>query len=272
MKSLFSSTTLIIAAAISLAVSRAPAAEFAFRPEQIADDLTVGYAVSLVDVNADAKTDIVVVDSRRVIWYENPSWKVHTVIEGETKPDNVCIAPLDIDGDGRLDFALGADWRPADTKTGGTIQWLRQPASEGPWELRAIGEEPTTHRMRWIDVDADGRPELVVLPLFGRNTTKPDFDEAGVRMLAYHIPSDPIKDRWNPTVLNDEMHVTHNFWPTDMDGDGHPEILATSFEGVNLLVRAGGGGSWTRLLIGSGNQTSSPNRGASEVKRGRLAG
>ncbi|HWA98222.1 MAG TPA: VCBS repeat-containing protein, partial [Pirellulales bacterium] len=125
-------------------VAAAPAGPLKFRPQEIANDLTVGYAVNLVDMNDDRKTDIVVVDSRRVIWYENPTWKVHTIIDEQTKPDNVCIAPYDIDGDGKLDFALGADWRPSDTKTGGTIQGLRRPSSAGLWEVRAIGEEPTT--------------------------------------------------------------------------------------------------------------------------------
>ncbi len=84
----------------------ARAAELAFRTEEIGTGLTVGYAVTVVDVNADKRPDILVVDSGRVIWYENPSWKLHTIIEGQTKKDNVCIAPYDIDGDGRLDFAL----------------------------------------------------------------------------------------------------------------------------------------------------------------------
>jgi hypothetical protein len=245
------------------------AAPLEFRAEEIAKDLTVGYAVNLVDMNDDAKIDIVVVDSKRVIWYENPTWKVHTIIDNQTKPDNVCIAPYDIDGDKKLDFALGADWRPSDTKTGGTIQWLKRPQGDGLWEVRSIGEEPTTHRMRWVDVDADGKAELVVLPLFGRDTTKPDYAEAGVRMLAYHIPKDPVRDRWKEEVLNDEMHVTHNFYPTDMDGDGQLELLVVSFEGVNLLTR-GSDGKWSREVIGEGNQTSSPSRGASEIKHGRL--
>jgi hypothetical protein len=137
--------------------------------------------------------------------------------------------------------------------------------------VRQIGEEPTTHRMRWIDLDSDGHSELVVLPLFGRGTTKPDFAETGVRVLAYKIPADPVHDPWHADVLNDEMHVTHNFWPTDFNGDGHVELLVTSFEGVNLLVR-GGDTKWSRHVIGEGNQTSSPNRGASEIKRGMLDG
>jgi len=249
----------------------AQAGDLAFRAQEIATDLTVGYAVTTVDMNADRKPDIVVVDTGRVVWYENPTWKVHTIIEGQTKKDNVCIAPFDIDGDGRPDFALGADWRPFDTQTGGTVQWLSRPAKEGDkWQVHPIGEEPMMHRMRWIDLDADGRPELVAVPLMGRGTKGPDWDSAGVRILAYKIPADPRRDRWPVEVLNDDLHVTHNFVPTDFDGDGKPEILVTSFEGVSLLARTADG-KWKTRRVGEGNQTSRPNRGASEVKYGKLA-
>ena len=56
----------------------------------------------LVDINGDKKPDIVVVDTTRVVWYENPTWKRRTIIEGQTKPDNVCIAAYDIDGGQQL--------------------------------------------------------------------------------------------------------------------------------------------------------------------------
>lgn len=249
------------------------AADFTFRPQEIAVDLEVGYAVNVVDMNDDKRPDVVVVDSQRVVWYENPTWQVRTIIKEQTKKDNVCLAPYDIDRDGKLDFALGADWRPFDTQTGGTIQWLARPTSSGAeplWDVRQIAEEPTVHRLRWIDVDGDGRSELVVVPLMGRGTTKPLFAEAPVRVLAFSIPQDPTRDRWPMRVLDEGMHVCHNFVPVDFDNDGDQDILCTSFEGVNLLTNDGRG-TFSRKVIGAGNQTTTPNRGASEIKVGTLA-
>src|SRR5437762_9140460 len=162
-----------------------------FRMQEIETGLKVGYAVLLVDVNGDGKPDIVVVDTNRVVWYENPTWKRRTIIENQTKPDNVCIAAYDIDGDGQIDFALGADWRPFDTKSGGTIQWLKRGKTlDEKWTVYPIGEEPMVHRMRFINIDGGKQPRLVVAPLMGRNATKEKnwMDGSPVRILAYKIP------------------------------------------------------------------------------------
>jgi hypothetical protein len=259
-----------IVLAMILLVPPAASAQLQFNGVELPTELGVGYAVRLIDMNGDSRLDIAIVDKTRILWLENPSWREHVILEGQTKPDNVCFAPHDIDGDGRLDFALGADWT-VNPREGGQIAWIRQTQKpDEPWALHPIGEEPTVHRMNWIDLDGDGQVELLVAPLMGRDTTRPHFQERGVRLLSYAIPKDPLKDAWKPTVINDELHVTHNFTPTDLDADGRLELLVVSFEGVSLLER-GEGGAWRRTLIGSGNQETSPNRGASEIKRGLLA-
>ncbi len=241
-----------------------------FTGVELPTKLGVGYAVRLIDMNDDKRLDICIVDQQRILWLENPTWTEHVLIENQTKKDNVCFAPLDIDGDGKLDFAVGADWT-LNTKEGGTIQWIKRAANPSEkWEVLPIAEEPTVHRMTFADLDADGKSELLVAPLMGKNSTRPNFAESGVRLLSYKVPANPAKDPWVPTVICDDLHVTHNIWPVDLDHDGKLDLMAVSFEGVHWLRRLENG-SWSRTQVGEGNQKTSPNRGASEIKVGWLS-
>jgi Aldos-2-ulose dehydratase, beta-propeller domain/FG-GAP-like repeat len=259
---------LAIAAASSAAEPTFPK----FKSQEIATDLTVGYAVVVADINEDGKPDIVVVDSERVVWYENPTWKVHTIISrGKTKKDNVCVAVHDIDGDGHLDLVLGADWNPSRTKEGGTLQWLKRGKTlDEEWTIYPIAEEPTVHRVRMADIDGSGKPAIVLAPLHGREASAKGnwMDGRPVRLLAYPIPKDPVKGPWVPKVLSEELHVMHNFWPF-LSRKGPADILTASYEGVSLIAWTDG--SWKTSRLGEGNQGNPRgSRGASEVKRGWL--
>lgn len=259
---------LVASAGLGLAQSAPRIADF--RMQEIETKLSVGYAVLLVDVNGDSKRDIVVVDTNRVMWYENPDWKMRTIIQGMTKPDNVCIDAYDIGGDGQLDFALGADWKPFNTKTGGTLQWLKRGKTlDEPWSIHPIDTEPTVHRIRFADIDGDGKPALISAPLMGRGATKENnwMDGQPVRITAYRIPKDPIRDRWTPEVLDETLHVVHNFTPIPFGT--RKWLLAASYEGVTMIARTGG--QWKSKRLGAGNQENPKGTlGASEIKQGRL--
>lgn len=259
-----------LAALLLCLLGAARLSAFELRGETIYSDLKIGYGVRLIDMNGDGKLDILVVDANRVVWFENPEWKMHTISQDQTKPDNVCIAPLDIDGDGKLDFALGADWQFT-RETVGAIEWFHsaEKTPNGYWKQYPIDNVPFVHRMQWSDIDGDGQPELLVVPLLAKGADNDERRGRPIRVLAYDIPKDPTRDRWIPTVLSEELHVAHNFEPTDLDGDGDLEILAVSFEGVSVIERHDDG-SWKTRLIGKGDQSSPASRGASEIKRGKL--
>jgi hypothetical protein len=238
---------------------------FQFRAEQIAADFGVGYAVTTGDVNGDNRTDVVAISGTDLVWFEAPTWQKRVMLSGVTPKDNVCLSLHDIDRDGRLDVALGATWQPSNTTGGGTLHWVRQgaPGTEPAWELHSISEEPTLHRIRWADVDGDRSPELIVAPLHGRGTKGPEWQGQGARLQVFRPPAKPAAEPWTAEVVDDTLHILHNFLPTNFDADAQDEILTASREGVSLLDR-GEGGKWTRTLIAEG----SPG----EIKMGRVAG
>ncbi|HQR08297.1 MAG TPA: VCBS repeat-containing protein [Gemmatales bacterium] len=243
-----------------------------FRMQEIDKTLKVGYSVIIADVNNDKKPDIVVADAQRVIWFENPTWKQRTIIQGQTKPDNVSIAAYDIDGDGLIDFALAADWKPFNTKSGGTLQWLKRGKTlDEPWTVHPIAEDiPTIHRIRFADVLKRGSQQLIVAPLMGKGSSQArNWIEQPVELAAYEVPGSPTKERWIPTVLPYSLHVVHNFHTTDLHGIGQSDVLFASYEGVTCLTSVAG--IWVSSRIGDGDQSQpDKNRGASEVRLGRL--
>ena len=262
----------VTSAALWLSGLAADAAEFPkFEAKTLDPDVgKVCYAVTLADVDGDGKQDIVAVTENRVLWYQAPDWKPRVIIEDQTERDNVCIAPLDIDGDGKIDFALGAGWSGKNT---GQLVWLSRGASlDEKWHVHLIGHEPWTHRMRFAKFDRDSRPTLVVSPL-----TKTQGD--GVRLLAFSIPKNPKTDPWPSQVMNASMNRMHNHWHLDWDGRGIDDTVTSSQEGVHLIgtnfvqdgVRKIFG--WSAHKLGNGATGEKPEaKGAGEIKVGKLKG
>lgn len=258
------------------------------RFEEITIDPNPGkvvYAVTAADVDADGREDILAVTETKVLCYTAPDWTKKVLVDGLTVPDNVCIAPHDIDGDLRIDFALGAGW----PKNGGTIQWLRRGKEEdGPWEVHPIAAIPWTHRMKFADVlgTGDEKPQLVVSPL---NAAE---GESGVELTAYKIPDDPVNDRWVPTVISRKLNRLHNHVCVNADTiDRSPEgneqavTLTASQEGVHVIYQTDGssevhgdeptggdGGTFRGFQLTAGAKGDNPaDRGAGEVEVGSLA-
>ena len=263
--------SILLGAALTALVGGVLEGAIEFRHQQLEDELGIGYAVLCEDVDADGDLDIVALNETQVAWWSNPTWEKRVVLDGETEADNVAIAANDITGDGQLEFAIGAAWRPSDTEGGGTLQWIRRTADpQAEWEVLPLGNEPTTHRMRWADTDGDGRRELIVAPLHGRGTSGPEhWIGNGVRLLALTPSAKPATEEWNREVIDDSFHIVHNFWVLNFDADDSEELLVASYEGVHLLDR-GEDGTWTPTTLGAG-YPGEAIRGAGEIKLGTLA-
>ena len=169
-----------------------------FRGQEIARDFGVGYAVASGDVNGDKKRTSSPSAARSSSGSRRRTGRRHVILAaGATTADNVTIAPHDIDGDGRLDIALGAGWTRQNT---GTLQWVKQnaPGTTPAWEMFPIAAEPTLHRIKWADVDGDRKLELIVAPLHGKGTTNARRAVPRARLLVFRPPANPKTDagRW----------------------------------------------------------------------------
>ena len=265
MRHCFSVLGLFLASVSSSSLGSAFASDFP-RFEHLVLDPHAGnvvYAVTHADIDGDGKPDVVAVTENAVYWYQAPDWTKHTIIKDQTIKDNVCIAAHDIDGDGKIDFALGAGW----PRSGGTIQWLsRNESLDENWNVHFIGEIPWTHRMHFADVLGSGKAQLTVSPL---NKTEGD----GVKLTAFEIPENPKMDRWPTMVLDDSLNRMHNHWHV-IDND-RVFTLAASQEGVFMIGRRDEVNGerqepFARMNISKGAMgEKTTDQGAGEVKVGK---
>lgn len=247
-----------------LALNSRASAAYSLRTQELIGNSTTFMAVLIEDVNQDGKPDIIAVQEQRIVWLENPTWEAHLLADDTMAQSYVCAAAQDIDGDGKLDLAVGSAWRPADRKTGGVIQWMRRSEATGRerWKAFPIAEEPTTHRMRWMDVSGDGKPELIVAPLHGKAAGEKPADE-GVRLLVFTPPAKPESMPWTLEVADDSLHIVHNLSPLAWKGEDTDALVSASREGLTLQRRTPLG-IWRKDLLGEGNP--------GEVKFGMLGG
>ncbi len=260
------SSVLLLLGPVTLLRAGEPAAP-SFRAVEIDAKIEIGYGLAVADVDGDKKPDILLADKKQIVWYRNPNWERFVIAENLTKLDNVCIAAADIDGDGKAEVAVGAEWNPNDTANSGAVFYLVPPKDRTQkWDPVELPHEPTVHRMRWMR-NGSGKFELVVAPLHGRGNK--GGEGAGVKILTYKMPADP-RSTWKTEPVNDSLHLTHNFDLVKWTRQAGDELLVASKEGVFHLVSEPG--NWKSWHLVANRDRESAFMGAGEVRSGKLLG
>jgi hypothetical protein len=257
----------ILVWAVLLSAKTAFAQTASFNGQVIDDKISIGYGVAAGDVDGDGKTDILLADKKEIVWYKNPgtrggNWLKYSIAKDLTEQDNVCIAARDIDGDGKVEVAVGAQWNPSETKNlkqSGAVFYLSAPVDRTQmWEPVRLHHEVTIHRMQWVK-KADGDFQLAVLPLHGEGNA--GGVGAGVKMILFDVPENR-KGIWGFDLLETNMHMTHNMHPMEVPG----RILGLSVagkEGVQVFLNGADG--WAP----SGNWMVA-DQGVGEIRTGSL--
>jgi len=186
-----------------------------FEAQTIDAKIQIGYGLAIGDVDGDGKPDVILADKSDVVWYANPSWEKHVLAARLTAMDNVCVAARDIDGDGKVEIAVGAQWNPGETTDeaqSGAVFFLDRPENpKAAWTPVKLAHEPTVHRMKWVKVgESDFR--LIVVPLHGRGNNAQTGEGEPPKILAYEPPADRAKaEDWKTSTVDTTLHKTHNF-------------------------------------------------------------
>lgn len=246
-----------------LAVAAAAAQTLDFEEHTIASDLTGGYQVVPCDVNNDGKIDLIALASgmKDLVWFENPGWERHVL--ATNLPHMINLAAWDTDGDNIPEIVIAYEFSMDASKSAGIVAVLRHNGDpRQPWALTEIDRLPTSHRLRWADIDGSGKKVVVNAPLTGATARAPEYREHVP--LVYYRPGE-----WKRhTISEAEEGVVHGIYITDWDHDGRDEILTAGFTGIHLY-KLGTNAAWSRTEITRGDPAPWPKSGSSDIAPGK---
>ncbi|HEY6393011.1 MAG TPA: VCBS repeat-containing protein [Bryobacteraceae bacterium] len=238
------------------------AAQPEFRAHTIATDLRGGYQVAPCDVNHDGKIDLIALASGMtdLVWFENPTWERHVIAGNLARMIN--LAAWDTDGDGIPEIVLAHEFSNRAKDSIGIVSLLKHNGdARQPWTVTEIDRLPTSHRLRWADIDGSGKKVLVNAPLTGAKAEVPDYRDQVP--LVFYRPGE-----WKrQTIDNSTEGLIHGLTILDWDGDGREEILTAGFTGIQMY-KFGKNGQWAKTEIAKGDPAAWPKSGSSDIAVG----
>jgi hypothetical protein len=208
---------------------------------------THGYGFG--DVNSDGRNDIVMNHA----WYENPGdpnvkiWKEHPLSMGS---GGAQIYVYDVDGDGKNDIitslaahGMGLAWFKQGPKdSSGEITWTKNsilPDTYTPNPQGILFSQ--LHAIDFVDINGDGLKDIVTGKRYMAHGSHGDQSSHPLDpplLYWFELKRNPDKSvQWIGHEIDNNSGVGTQVMATDINGDGHPDVLVGNKKGAFVFTQ-----------------------------------